>query len=325
MTNQGTPCPAERTARRHVGFVGAGKVGTTLGRYFLSRSIPVSGYASRTRASAVEAAELTGSRAFASLAELVRESDLIFITAPDSVIASVAHELAASGAPLAGATICHCSGALTAEELAPLRAAGASVGSAHPLLAVSDKTGPLDAMAYAFFTVEGDPAARECLAALLDMCGNRHRAINPADKTRYHAAAVFLSNLAVGLYGEGFRLLEDCGFAPEEARSAASSLIMGNARAVVERGCQAALTGPAERLDTRTIERHLAALGPDARNLYARLSLCCANIAARKHPDRDYQPLKERLRSALDARGTLDARSADEEETPTTPQDRSLL
>ncbi len=305
--------------------MGAGKVGTTLGRYFLSRSIPVSGYASRTRASAVEAAELTGSRAFASLAELARESDLIFITTPDSTIASVAHQLAASGAPLTGATICHCSGALTAEELAPLRTAGASVGSAHPLLAVSDKTGPLDAMARAFFTIEGDSAACEHLAALLDTCGNRHRAINPADKTRYHAAAVFLSNLAVGLYGEGLHLLEDCGFTPKEARSAASSLIMGNARAVVERGCQAALTGPVERLDTRTIKCHLAALDPDERNLYARLSLCCADIAARKHPDRDYQPLEERLRSALDARGTLDACSADEEETPTTPQERSLL
>ena len=45
-----------------IGFIGAGKVGFTLGRYFSMDGIDVTGYYSRTSRSAMEAAEFTGTR-----------------------------------------------------------------------------------------------------------------------------------------------------------------------------------------------------------------------------------------------------------------------
>ena len=46
-----------------VGFVGAGKVGRALGRYFMRRGLPVCGYSSRREESAAAAARWTGTAA----------------------------------------------------------------------------------------------------------------------------------------------------------------------------------------------------------------------------------------------------------------------
>ena len=49
-----------------IGFIGAGKVGFSLGKYFAENGAELSGYYSRTESSAHEAAAFTGSKAFMS-------------------------------------------------------------------------------------------------------------------------------------------------------------------------------------------------------------------------------------------------------------------
>ena len=63
-----------------------------------------------------------------------------------------------------------------------------------------------------------------------------------------HGAAVMASNLYVGLVDMSRRLLEQCGFAPEDAAGALSPLILGNVRHIVRDGTENALTGPVERM-----------------------------------------------------------------------------
>lgn len=55
-----------------VGFIGAGKVGFSLGRYFTGHSIRVSGYYSRNPKSAHEAADFTGTGFYATIDDLIR-------------------------------------------------------------------------------------------------------------------------------------------------------------------------------------------------------------------------------------------------------------
>ena len=75
------------------GFIGAGKVGFSLGRLFAENGIPLTGYYSRQRESAEEAANFTGTHAYSDLCELVQDSDAIFLTVPDRTITSVYLEL----------------------------------------------------------------------------------------------------------------------------------------------------------------------------------------------------------------------------------------
>ena len=120
-----------------VGFIGAGKVGCSLGRLFREKGLPVVGYVSRHDESADSAAILTASHHFATLGGLVAESDILFLTVPDGSIAEVWKEL--QKYPLEGKLACHCSGSLPAAVLE--NAANICLGgcSLHPLYAVSSR------------------------------------------------------------------------------------------------------------------------------------------------------------------------------------------
>ena len=121
-----------------IGFIGAGKVGFSLGQFFAHGGLPMTGYYSRHRDSAQEAAERTGTRQFASLEALVRASDAIFLTVPDGAISAVYEKLRQFD--LTGKQLCHCSGAISAQEAFPgAEELGAELYSIHPLFPVSDK------------------------------------------------------------------------------------------------------------------------------------------------------------------------------------------
>ena len=62
-----------------IGFLGAGKVGTTLGKYFAEHSVEVAGYYSRSISSASEAAAFTGSRVFETARDVLAASDVLFL------------------------------------------------------------------------------------------------------------------------------------------------------------------------------------------------------------------------------------------------------
>lgn len=307
VTTMSGLCPAERNAQLRVGFVGAGKVGVALGLHAASHGVDVSGYTSRTQASADAAAQRTGASSFSTLRALIESTNLIFITTPDGTISQVTGELvAAADGDLTGKVIAHASGALGSCELDAARAAGALCASVHPLAAVSelpagDVAACANPLSTAFFTLEGDAEAVKLAEELLDVCGNQHTCIDAADKVRYHAAAVFMSNLVCGLASEGLKLLEECGFTAEQAFSATRSLFMGNCEAIAARGPQDALTGPVERNDTTTVARHLDALDGRKRNEYALLSLAAADLAKSRHPERDYAPLEQMLGDAARA------------------------
>lgn len=124
------------------GFIGAGKVGFTLGKYFSSQtdanSIKVTGYYSRNTQSAEEAANFTESKAFTDLGALIEASDVLFLTVPDGTISEVFEQVRQY--PIQGKYICHCSGSLSAGEAFPgIDQTGAYEYSVHPLFAVSDK------------------------------------------------------------------------------------------------------------------------------------------------------------------------------------------
>ena len=149
-----------------------------------------------------------------------------------------------------------------------------------------------------FFTLEGDQVAIDAAGALLDAAGNPHCTIAADAKVRYHAAAVFLSNLVCGLASEGLGILEGCGFTPKQALQAAGPLFTGNCAAIAQKGPKNALSGPIERNDLETVRKHLAALDGQARETYATLSLSVCELAARRHPERDHAPMRNLLESA---------------------------
>lgn len=280
-----------------IGFIGAGKVGCTLGRFFAEHGASVTAYASRSLKSAEEAAALTGAVACRDPQELLSACGMVFLTVPDGAITQVYRQIASESPQLLeGKLLYHCSGALAARDAFPeSEKYGAKTASVHPIFPVSNKETVWRELKSAYFCLEGDEGAVSAAETLLARCAVKFQRINPADKTKYHAGCVFASNLVCALMQESFRLLEDCGFTQEGARAALSPLIRSNLDHVLSDGAVQALTGPVERCDAGTVEKHLTVLDGEAEALYRASSLVLTQIAQEKHPETDYTGLRNLL------------------------------
>lgn len=272
-----------------IGFIGAGKVGFSLGRYFREHQLDVMGYSSRTRQSAFEAANFTGTMLFEDIESIVEASDTLFLTVPDGAIREVWDYIVKLS--IKNKIICHCSGSLSSEIFEGIEAKGAFGYSVHPLYAVSDKQNSYKDLQKAYFTVEGSEGRINDIVSMIKSLGNEVQIISPENKIIYHSAAVFVSNFVVALAQTGIDLLKECGFDEANAGIALGPLMAGNMQNIVRQGPVKALTGPVERCDAVTIEQHLASLNQDDLELYRLLSKRLLAIAKRKNPGYDYSKL----------------------------------
>jgi len=282
----------------NIGFIGAGKVGFSFGKYLSLNQHFLSGYYSKNLDSALEAGKFTNSLCFDNLYELIKKSDIILITVPDGQIKAVAQEIATiSGLDFSKKFFGHCSGAFNHTILSDLKSLGAYTFSLHPFLAISDKYKSYRDFSNAFFTIEGDEMGIKTASSLVKSLGNHYKVIDSNCKPKYHTAAVFATNLMVGLCDMASDLLMDCGFSKEEASLSLSNILRANLENVIQKGSVNALTGPVERNDEGTVITHLNCLSnrEDYSRVYKDLSLHLIEIAKIKHPDRDYSDLEEKL------------------------------
>ncbi len=274
------------------GIIGAGKVGCTLGKFLSLGQVPVTGYYSRNRESAKAAAEFTDSQFFETIKQLVAESDAIFITVPDQAISEVYGQICTY--EIQNKFIGHCSGALAAEEVfADLETRGAHGFSIHPLFPVSTKYETYRELTDAFFCTEGDAQALAYYEEVLKRQGAKVFRLAPEEKVRYHAACVMASNFMCALMQESLNLLKQCGFEELMAVQALAPLARANLNHLLASSPQEALTGPVERGDARTVEKHLKALAPKERELYRVLTESLVEIAEKKHPQKDYGAIRQ--------------------------------
>lgn len=283
-----------------IGFVGAGKVGVTLGRYIISvlnnnsdsvilGDTEISGYYSLHDKSAKEAAILTDTRSYRSLKEITDASDVLVLTVPDGAILSVWEELRVLD--IENMIICHCSGAMTSKIFSGVTEAGAFGYSIHPMYAISSKAESYKKLGEALFSIEGDDKYIDKIYDFITALGNECVIIKDCDKVRYHSAAVMASNLVTGLFSMAGKLMAQCGLTSEQADKALIPLFLGNCQAVAEKGAVESLTGPIERNDVGTVIKHINVLSGNERAAYLALSKGALEVAMKKHPDTDYSEL----------------------------------
>lgn len=276
-----------------IGFIGAGRVGFTMGRYLAEHGNDVAGYYSRNVESAKEAAEFTGTLCYENVGDLVKACDVLFLTVSDTAVSEVYENL--KQYDLNGKILCHTSGALSSSVFTDSESAGVYGYSVHPIYAVSDKLTSYKHFHHAFITIEGNEKYLAELSDIFTRTGNCTAVISKENKVKYHAAAVCASNLVCGIYSMAERLLEECGFDKVMANQALKGLFLDNAETICQMGAAKALTGPVERNDYATILKHFEVLSDSDRETYRTLSKETLKLAERKNPDRDYTKTKEVL------------------------------
>jgi len=81
----------------------------------------------------------------------------------------------------------------------------------------------------------------------------------------------------------------------QQANEELYRLAKGNLENIHAQGCINSLTGPVERGDKNTVQKHMDALDADMKNAYLENAKQLLEIAEQKNPDRDYAAMREIL------------------------------
>lgn len=260
-----------------VNIIGAGRVGRTFLRLLHEGAQDI---ASADCASAESAVRETGHGHATDLNQM-RPADIWLLTVPDTQIASAAHSLAETNAPRAIAI--HCSGFHTADVMAPLRAKGWHLASAHPNLSFADPETAAENFPGTPVGIEGDEPAAATIETILTQLGAETFRIASDRKVLYHAAAVFSNNFATVLQAVAREAWAEAGVHDETAAKLNASLLNATAGNVRRLGPVAALTGPASRGDRVVVEAQAQVVddwNEDAGHLYRVLSEMAARLKA---------------------------------------------
>lgn len=276
-----------------IGFIGAGKVGVSLGKYFSINALNVKGYYSRNVNSAREAAEFTESNFYVEIGKLVESCNAIFITTSDDIIEKIWNQIRKYD--LKGKIICHSSGSLSSSIFSCINTSGAFGYSIHPMCAFSDKFTTYKILKKIYFSIEGDFKYLETLVSIFDHIGNKVIVLDKNKKTLYHLANVTVSNLVLSLLDIGCQYLKNCGIDKKDCIGALMPLIENSIQNIKNKGFTDALTGPVERGDVGTLRRHLNVIPREDLELYRRLSMNLAQLSEKKYGRNYYNLIKKNL------------------------------
>ncbi len=244
----------ERTPRRPTVFVvGLGRLGTALARALAAHGWQVQAWSRTPTRRRLPGVTLRSG----GVPTEVEGAKLVLLTVPDRAIAAVATDLAQRGLVGRGQVVAHCAGALDLEPLQAAAAAGAAIGSLHPLVAASPGAVQLTGKAAA---IDGVPAAARLLRRVARTVGLRPLQVPAAGRVRYHAAASLAANGLVALADLAAELLASTGVAREQALAALLPLLASSLENLQRTGLPDALTGPVARGDAAVVQAHLAAL-----------------------------------------------------------------
>jgi predicted short-subunit dehydrogenase-like oxidoreductase (DUF2520 family) len=228
-------------------LVGPGRVGSSLAGWAV--------------AAGAEQAAVTGRAGLARLSSAGQE--LLLIAVPDGALAEVAGRLAAR--PQAAVAL-HASGSQDAGVLAPLRAAGSSPGTLHPLKAFPRPMPEPEQARGVFFALDGDPAALLLARRLVTAWDGVAGEVPAAARPIYHFAATLAAGGVATLLAAAAELAARAGLPPavgegylELARGTVAAAMPAAAGGGAG-GAAEALTGPVARGDLATFELHVAAL-----------------------------------------------------------------
>jgi predicted short-subunit dehydrogenase-like oxidoreductase (DUF2520 family) len=292
-----------------VAIVGAGAVGTVLGRGLAATEFRIEAVLSRRAETAQALADQVGAPVAGPFGEeaLPAAVRLVLICVPDDAIAGVAERLAGFDHPWDPTIVAHTSGAQPAAVLDPVAQEGAATMSFHPLQTFTEATSPA-ALNDIVVGLEGDERALAVGETLARSLGAHPVRLTPEDKARYHCAAALASNGLVALLAvveEVFGSFEDVDTAGKTGIDLVAPLVEHTWAHLDQGSPEEALTGPVRRGDEGTVQAHLDALRAETPHLvplYAALSTEMVRVAVRDGLPADRaEALLKTLRTATEA------------------------
>jgi predicted short-subunit dehydrogenase-like oxidoreductase (DUF2520 family) len=258
-----------------VTLVGAGNLAHMLAEYLPKAGFPIAEIVTRSGSPRSRALARKVGVQLHTIGNAKWSGGIVWLAVSDSAIREVAAALAHLGG-WKKRVVLHSSGALSSEELAPLRRRGARVASTHPMMTLVPGKPP--DMAGVVWTVEGDAAALAEAKRIVRSLGGRAITIDRRQKPLYHAFGAFLSPLLVVHLKTASQMAIKAGIPRRDLARLMYPIIkrtLQNFLANVgkQAGAGKAFSGPLIRGDVETIKRHLRSLrsSPEAQRIYEAL------------------------------------------------------
>lgn len=259
--------------RPHITLIGSGSLAQVLGPALTAVGYKIDAVVSRPLAASKKRAASLARMLGADVVLLDRFrpiSAVLWLCHTDDALPVTARLLARKPG-WEGKIVFHSSGALTSDVLAPLRRAGASVASLHPMMTFVPGTAPQ--MAEVPFAVEGDRKAVATAKRIVKELKAWVFEIQKSSKVLYHALGSFSSPILVATLVTAERVGRFAGLSPKQIARAMRGILRQTIANYIERGPDAAFSGPIRRGDIETVRRHLRELRrvPGAEEAYRAL------------------------------------------------------
>jgi predicted short-subunit dehydrogenase-like oxidoreductase (DUF2520 family) len=254
-----------------ISIVGAGNVGSVLAPalrrvgYRVEEIIARDNPKSLKRAQAV--ARISGAKAVTD-GEATFSADVIWICVTDDAIAPASKAFARRrDVDWRGKIIFHASGALTSDELKPLKKRGAAVASTHFMQSFVPGSNPSLAVPFA---VEGDKVATSAALKIGEALGAKPFVIRKQSKVLYHAMGFFSSPLVIIALSLSEKVGRQAGLNSKQIESVIHPMFSRTAENYLKKGTAGAFVGPINRGNIATVKKHLRDLKkiPEARAAY---------------------------------------------------------
>jgi predicted short-subunit dehydrogenase-like oxidoreductase (DUF2520 family) len=265
--------PSKRAHKATITLIGAGNLAQALGPALRAAGYRIDAVAGRasaqSRKRSVVLAKKLDAKAIA-LEDATPVSDIIWICHTDDALANTAKWLAHKPG-WKGKIVFHSSGALTSDVLAPLKRAGASITSLHPMMTFVPGTTPK--MQGVPFAVEGDSRAVAVARKVVKDLGAEAFTISKTAKPLYHALGSFSSPLIIATLVTAERVGRKAGLSANQTRKVMGPILQQTMNNYLQNGAAAAFSGPIKRGDLNTVRRHLKELKrvPAASEVYRAL------------------------------------------------------
>ena len=249
--------------RKTATIIGLGPVGRSVGWALYQAGYPVTSLVDTIPAKLRAIKRQFSSASTGTKVKVISSQTKIFVlSVPDDQITSVADQLAALEFLNKECIAIHCSGALEAEVMSPLRRHDVRLMSFHPMISFA-RNSRRRSLKGVFIGIEGDDDAVDIGYNIARDIGAIPTRIPTEMKIIYHLAGVWASNFLVGLMTQALSLMEQTGHDPKTSWLILEPLIKGTLDQIKRLGVENALTGPAMRGDAGTIKRHLEKLADD--------------------------------------------------------------
>jgi len=279
-----------RSKKLRIAIVGAGKVGSVLGKIFVQHGHTVTAVISRSVGSARAAGRFLRSPiASTALRDIPPGTAVVFIATPHDAIADVARGISRlDHLDFRSLAACHTSGIYSASVLDPLREKGATVFSFHPLQTFPRSFSPVRIVPHArgiFYGVDGPPSGVRMARLLARELGGNVIIIPPEKRVLYHAACVVASNhltTVLWIVEQIFRRVRGDRAKVYEVFKPIVEATLSN---IALSSTGEALSGPIARGGVETVARHFESLRefmPELLPYFVEMSLETLRIAETK-------------------------------------------